>query len=72
MQTSKLEFLREVDVWVGDFLDLLESCEVEFCRDVLTGWGDDFDLRGLGFALIGVEFQRDDGATERGGGVGGG
>jgi len=46
-----------------------EFCEVEFCSDVLAGGGDDFNVRGLGFESVRVEFEPDNGAAQRGGSV---
>jgi len=46
-----------------------EFCEVEFCSDVLAFGSDDFNVRGLGFESVRVEFEPDNGAAQGGGSV---
>ena len=55
----------------GSFRKSAEFCEVEFCSDVLAGGRDDFNLRGLGFESVRVEFEPDNGAAQSGGSVAG-
>ena len=56
----------------GSFRTSAEFCEVEFGSDVLAGGRDDFNLRGLGFESVRVEFEPDNGAAQSGGSVAGG
>jgi len=56
----------------GNLLESAEFCEVEFCSDVLAGGSDNFNLLGLGFESVRVEFEPDNGAAQSGGSVAGG